>query len=130
MESNFVLNNLIYITNPFDEDYEASWNGNSYLLESQKMTPVVIGEPLQNQNIRKIWALALCERELGKVKKFQKQAFTDQDLIPLMAKCLAPLEKVEPKMKPKEETPFVKAEKARIERVLKIADPVTGEILK
>jgi len=98
-DGNIVLSHLLYITNPFDDDYLAEWNGNQYLLKSQKMTPVVVGDPIQNQNIRKLWALKMCKLQLSKDKKFRKQMPTEYDLAPLMEKCLKPLEKVEPVMK-------------------------------
>lgn len=93
-EENYaVLDNLLYITNWTDQDFDAMWNGNKYPLPKQKMTPVVISTPEDNQEIRKLWALKLCQRELNKDERFHKEAPTDIDLAPLMAKCLEPLEK-------------------------------------
>lgn len=123
-----VLNGLLYITNPFDEDFEASWNGNKYPLLAQKMTPVVVSTPIENQNIRKLWALALCKRQLQKDKKFAKVMPTQYDLEPLMSKCLSPLEKVEPIMKPAKKSARELAEQAKIEDVFQLPDQVQGAL--
>ena len=117
-----LLNGLMYITNPFSEDFEAKWNGNTYPLPAGKMTPVVVSTPMENQNIRKLWALSLCKRELAKDKRFSKVVPTDIDLEPLMAKCLSPLEKAEPIMKVGKKSPRELAEQAKIESVFELPD--------
>lgn len=126
--NNVVLNSLLYITNPFADDFEASWNGNKYLIQAGKMTPVVVSTPIENQNIRKLWALALCKRELQNDPRFKKIMPTDYDLEPLMQKCLSPLEKAEPIMRVAQKTPQQMAEQAKIEAVFELPGRAEGTI--
>lgn len=125
---NTILNNLLYITNWTKEDFIAKWNGNEYILQAEKMTPVVVSTPEENQEIRKLWALKLCERELNKDKRFKTQMWTDIDLEPLMSKCLTALEKVEPivrkGVKPRREQERI----ANIEGTFKDAAEISGTV--
>ncbi len=126
--TSFSLSSLMYISNPFKDDFIAKWNGAEYLLPSNKMTPVVVGTPEQNQEIRKVWALKLCERELARDKKFSKQIYTKIDLDPLMAKCLAPLEKVELASKPAKKTQRELERIANIEGTFQPEAAVAGAV--
>jgi len=119
IENGQLLSNLLYITNWTKEDFTAKWNGNDYILLAEKMTPVVVSTPEENQEIRKLWALKLCERELNKDKRFNLQMWTDNDLAPLMEKCLSPFEKAEPIMKKGVKSP------KEIERIQKIEGTFT-----
>lgn len=126
MMTGFSLSNLLYISNWTDEDFVTKWNGAEYLLPAYKMTPVVVGTPKQNQEIRKLWALKLCERELNKDKRFKKALPTKIDFDPLMAKCLAPLEKIDPISKPAKKTSKELERIANVETVFKTEDVVNG----
>lgn len=122
----FSLSSLLYISNWTNADFVAKWNGAEYLLPANKMTPVVVGTPQQNQEIRKLWALKLCERELQKDKKFAKALPTKIDFEPLMAKCLSPLEKGEPISKPAAKTEREKERIMNVESVFKTEDAVNA----
>ena len=124
----FSLSSLMYLSNPFKEDFIAKWNGAEYLLPANKMTPVVVGTPEQNQEIRKLWAKKLCERELAKDKKFVKQTYTQVDLEPLMQKCLSPLEKVELASKPPKKSQRELERIANIENTFIDGKDITGAV--
>ncbi len=125
---NSVLSSLLYLTNWTDEDFIAKWNGTQYLLPANKMTPVVVSTPEDNQAIRKLWALKLCERELNKQERFAKQMWTDVDLKPLMEKCLTSLEKSEPIRMPAEVTQREIERKANIESTFVPAESITNTL--
>ena len=126
--ASFTTSSLMYLSNPFTEDHTVSWNGVEYLIPANKMTPVVVGTPEQNQEIRKLWAMKMCEKQLGKDKKFQKQIYTKIDLEPLMEKCLAPLEKTELASKVKPKTQREKERIANIESTFKTEQEITGVV--
>ena len=127
-DTSFSLSSLLYLSNWTNTDFIAKWNGAEYLLPANKMTPVVVGTPEQNQEIRKLWALKLCERELMKDKKWAKMMWTNSDLEPLMAKCLAPLEKVELASKPATKTQREKERIANIEGTFKPEAEIAGAV--
>lgn len=91
-------------TNWTDEDFKAKWDGVEYTFPANKMTPMTImsATPLEIQNIRKKFAKELAVNEFYKTKKFKGMddkkhgqnpaIYTDSDLIPLIQKCLEPLE--------------------------------------
>jgi len=126
--TSFSLSSLMYLSNPFAEDFIAKWNGAEYLIPANKMTPVVVGTPEQNQEIRKLWALKLCEREMAKDKRFVKMTYTKSDLDPLMAKCLNPLEKVELASKPAKKSQRELERIANIEGTFKTEAEVAGTV--
>lgn len=90
-------------TNWTEEDFKASWNNVEYTFPALKSSPMIIpGEaPEGVQNIRKLFAKKLAEREFYKTDKFKNlndkrnvlpATYTDTELTPFIQKCLDPLE--------------------------------------
>ena len=98
-------NGILYLTNFTNEDFVTSWDGKEYTFPAGKRTPVVIGSPLENQEIRKLFAKKLCEREIFAGKDWLKNEkasrkdgnvyggpYQEQELAELMQKCLGDAE--------------------------------------
>lgn len=99
------MNGILYLTNFTDEDFVTSWDGKEYTFPAGKRTPVLIGSPLDNQEIRKLFAKKLCEREIFAGKDWLKNeksarkdgevhggTYQESELAELMAKCLSDAE--------------------------------------
>lgn len=107
------MDGILYLTNWTDEDFVTTWDSQEYLFPAGKKTPVIVGSPLENQEVRKLFAKKLCEREIfaGRAWKANEKAahktgemvggiYTDHDLEPMMAMCLTDMEKAEPRVTP------------------------------
>lgn len=106
------MNGILYLTNFTDEDFVTSWDGKEYTFPAGKRTPILIGTPLDNQEIRKLFAKKLCEREIFLGKDWLKNeksarkdgevhggTYQESELAELMAKCLSDAEPGEATMK-------------------------------
>lgn len=89
-------------TNASDEDFKVSWNNIEYTFKAQSTSPMIIsGESLENiQNIRKLFARKLAERQFFKSDKyFQLNSmgqgipplYDEKVLEPYIQMCLEPL---------------------------------------
>jgi hypothetical protein len=103
------MDNLIMFTNATEEDFVATWDGKEYTFPAMTSNPVLIGSPLENQEIRKIFAKKLAERELFKSKAWRKNEvdavksvqkgeqplirglYSDDEIAPYVQACLSPL---------------------------------------
>lgn len=101
--------NLIRFTNSTDEDFVTTWDSKEYTFPAGTSNPILIGSPLENQEIRKIFARKLAERELFKSKAWRKNetdavkavakgeqpllrgTYSDDEIAPLVQACLTPL---------------------------------------
>jgi len=90
-------------TNFSEEDFSARWNSVEYTFPAMKMTPMIISgaTPEEVQSIRKKFARELAVREFYKTPRFNAlngantptpAIYTDNDLVPLIQRCLEPLE--------------------------------------
>lgn len=106
---------VFYFTNATDEDFSVSWNSVEYTFKANTMSPLIIsGESLENiQNIRKLFARKLAEREFFKSPRYFElksmgnglpPIFDEKELEPFVQACLAPLPiaKAETKELPKQ----------------------------
>jgi len=106
------MNGILYLTNFTDEDFVTSWDGKEYTFPAGKRTPVLIGTPLDNQEIRKLFAKKLCEREIFAGKDWLKNekaarkdgevhggTYQESELAELMSRCLSDAEPGEATMK-------------------------------
>lgn len=90
-------------TNFTDEDFSARWDNVEYTYPALKTTPMIIpgATPEQVQHIRKKFAKELALREFYKTEKFKNlnstspggvpAIYAEQDLAPLIQRCLEPL---------------------------------------
>ena len=123
------MDNLIRFTNATEEDFVTTWDGKEYTFPAMTSSPILIGSPLENQEIRKIFAKKLAERELFKskawrdneikaVKAVQKGeqpllrgTYSDEEIAPFVQACLSPLPEGVAKVKD--------VEKVTTEKILK-----------
>lgn len=103
------MDNLIRFTNATKEDFVTTWDGKEYTFPAMTSTPILIGSPIENQEIRKIFAKKLAERELFKSKSWRdnekaavkavakgeqpllRGVYSDEEIAPFVQACLSPL---------------------------------------
>ena len=101
--------NLIRFTNPTEEDFTTPWDGKEYTFPAMSTSPILIGSPKENQEIRKVFAKKLAERELFKSKSWRdsekaaikaiakgeqpigRGIYSDEEIAPYVQACLTPL---------------------------------------
>lgn len=117
-----------YFTNDSDEDFIGKWGGKEYRFAAHTSSPMLImdASPLDIQQIRKKFAKDWASREFGKSESYQRllnqernpdgtprlnsihQAgtYSDNDLIPLIQRCLKPLPVKRAEVKAIDRTPI------------------------
>lgn len=90
-------------TNFTKEEFKAKWGGVEYTFPPEKRIPLIIGNatPQEIQTIRKKFAKELAIKVFYKTPKFESMnahvpggtpaLYTDNDLAPLIQRCLEPL---------------------------------------
>jgi hypothetical protein len=84
----------IYFTNYSDEDIELPWDGKGYIYKARTRAPVQIGGMIENQNVRRKWAVVLANREWGKLNppatgiEGKSRLPSESQLMPLVQRAL------------------------------------------
>lgn len=106
---------VFYFTNATNEDFSTQWNKIEYTFPKQKTVPMYIqGESPENvQNIRKMFAHRLAQREFFKSSEFKKlngikangyaTTYDEKLLQPWIDSCLKPLPQAKLGVKDKKE---------------------------
>lgn len=93
---------IFRFTNATDEDFSVTWNSIEYTYPKQSTSPMIIsGESAENvQNIRKLFARKLAEKEFYKSSEYQRlvdlgkgngATYDESVLEDMIQKCLQPL---------------------------------------
>lgn len=84
----------IWFTNWSEKDIGLWWDAKEYIYPARSRSPVAVGSPKENQEIRKKWALDLATREWYKENpsktgvEAKSRSPRDAELVPLVQKAL------------------------------------------